>query len=109
MRHFFSPRPEAPCPLGMRAPPPMAGLVTRAGGALTPPPGKIAAVSGAVDLATVATTTDQGLGAAFRANKQPRRRGLAGIGSVDTAAWTAAVVGAILSLHACPARCGARR
>jgi hypothetical protein len=109
MRHFFSPRPVAACPLGMRAPSPMAGLVTRAGGALTPPPGEIAAVSGAVDLATVATATDQGLGAAFRANKQPRRGGLAGIGSVDTAAWTAAAVGAILSLHTCPARCGARR
>jgi len=109
MRHFFSPRPVAACPLGMRAPSPMAGLVTRTGGSLAMPPGKIAAVSGAVDLAAVATATDQGLGAAFHADKQPRRCGLAGIGSVDPAAWTAAAVGAILSLHACPARCGARR
>ena len=109
MRHFFSPRPVAACPLGMRAPSPMAGLVTRTGGTLATSSGKIAAVSGAVDLAAVTTATDQGLGAAFHADKQPRRRGLAGIGSVDTAAWTAAAVGAILSLHACPARCGARR
>jgi hypothetical protein len=50
----------------------MAGLITRAGGTLATPPDKAAAISGAVDLATVATATDQGLGAAFRADKQPR-------------------------------------
>jgi hypothetical protein len=72
MRHFFSPRPVAACPLGMRVPAVEAGLVTRTGGALAMPAGNAAAISGAVNLATVATATDQGLGAAFRANKQPR-------------------------------------
>src|SRR5580704_13030792 len=108
MRHFFSPRPVAACPLGMCAPSTATGLVTRAGGALATPPGETAAVSGAVNLATIATATDQGLGAAFRANKQPRGRGFARMEPVDPA-WTATAVGAILTLHACPARCGARR
>jgi hypothetical protein len=72
MRHFFSPRPVAACPLGVRAPPPATGLVTRARGTLPPPSGKTAAVSGAVNLAAIATAADQGLGAAFRAEEQPR-------------------------------------
>ena len=71
MRHFFS-RPIAACPLGMRVPSFKAGLVTRTGGTLATPPGKTSAVSGAVNLATIATATDQGLDAAFRADKQPR-------------------------------------
>ena len=50
----------------------MAGLVTRAGGALATPPGNEAAVSGAINLATIAAATDQGLGAAFGADEQPR-------------------------------------
>jgi hypothetical protein len=56
----------------MRAPPPVTRLVTRAGGTLTAPPDNEAAVSGAINLATVATVTDQGLGAAFGADEQPR-------------------------------------
>ena len=72
MRHFFSPRPVAAGSLGMRAPSPMAVLVAGARGTLTAPPDKPATVSGAVDLATVATATDQRLDAAFRANEQPR-------------------------------------
>ena len=72
MRHFFLSRPVAACPLGMRAPSPATGLVSRTGGTLATLPGKAAAIFGAVDLATVATVTDQGLGAAFRADKQPR-------------------------------------
>ena len=50
----------------------MAGLVTRAGRLLIAPPGERATVTGAVNLATVAATTDQRLDAAFRAKKQAR-------------------------------------
>jgi hypothetical protein len=104
MRHFFSPRPVAPCPFGMRAPPPAAGLVTRAGRLLAAPTDERAAISGAINLAAVAAAANQRLSAAFRADEQPRRRGLVATGQVDTA-WTGAVVGVILTPHACPARC----
>ena len=53
---------------------------------------------------THAQTPYERLGAAFRADEQPRRRGLIATGQVDPA-WTAAVVGVILTPHACPARC----
>jgi hypothetical protein len=72
MRHFFSPRPITACPFGMHVPAAAADLIARAGGTLATPPGEAAAVSGAVNLAMIATATDQGLGAAFRADKQPR-------------------------------------
>jgi hypothetical protein len=104
MRHFFSPRPVAPCPFGMGALPPAAGLVTRAGRLLASPPDEWTAISGAINLAPVAAAANQRLGAAFRADEQPRRRGLLATGQVDTT-WTGAVVGVILTPHACPARC----
>ena len=104
MRHFFSPRPVAPGPFGMRALSPAAGLVTRAGRLLASPPDERATLSGAVNLAAIAAAANQRLGAAFRADEQPRRRGLLATRQVDTA-WTGAVVGVILTPHACPARC----
>ena len=76
MRHFFSPRPVAPCPFSMRTLSPAAGLVARAGRLLAASPDEWAAISGAVNLATVAAAANQCLGAAFRADEQPRRRGL---------------------------------
>jgi hypothetical protein len=103
MRHFFS-RPVAPCPFGMSALSSAAGLVTRAGRLLASPPDEWTAISGAINLAAVATAANQHLGAAFRADEQPRRRGLVATGQVDTA-WTGALVGVILTPHACPARC----
>ena len=72
MRHFFVFGPIAPGPAGVCAPSSMAGLVTRAGRLLIAPPGERATVTGAVNLATVAATTDQRLDAAFRAKKQAR-------------------------------------
>lgn len=104
MRHFFSPRPVAPCTFGMRALSPAAGLITRAGRLLASPPDEWTAISGAINLAAVATAAYQRLGAAFRTDEQPRRPGLVATGQVDTA-WTAAVVGVILTPHTCPARC----
>jgi hypothetical protein len=81
-----------------------AGLITRAGRLLASPPGEWAAISGAINLAAVAAAANQCLGAAFRADEQPRRRGLVATGQIDTA-WTGAVVRVILTPHACPARC----
>jgi hypothetical protein len=104
MRHFFSPRPVAPCAFSMRALSPAAGLVTRAGRLLASPPDEWAAISGAINLAAVAAAANQCLGAAFREDEQSRRRGLVATRQVDTA-WTVAVVGVILTPHTCPARC----
>jgi hypothetical protein len=104
MRHFFSPRPVAPCPFGMCALSPAAGLVTRAGRLLASPPDERAAISGAINLAAVTAAANQRLDAAFRADEQPRRRGLVATRQVNTA-WTGAVVGVILTPHTCPARC----
>jgi hypothetical protein len=108
MRHFFASRPVPTCPLGMRAPPVAAGLVTRTGGPLASPPGELAAASGAIDLAAVAATANQRLSAASRADKQACRRCIVMAGTADDT-WTNAAVAPILALHTCPARCGARR
>ena len=62
----------------------------------------------AIDLAAVATTTDQRLSVAFRTHEQPGRRRGAVTGSADIP-WTSAMIAGILTPHACPARCGARR
>jgi hypothetical protein len=74
MRHFIATRPVATRSLGMSSTPSAAGLVTPSGGALLAPPRSLRAVAGAIDLAAVAATADQSLGATIRAKKQPRRR-----------------------------------
>ena len=103
MRHFFASRPIPARAFRMRAPSPVAGLVTRTGRPLTAPPGERAALSSAVNLATVTAATDQRLGTAFRAKEQARRRGIH-VGAMK-AAWISAAFGVILPPHACPARC----
>ena len=70
MRHFFASRAISACPLGMRAPPMAAGLVTRTGGPLASLTSERTAASGAVDLAAVAATANQRLSTASRANEQ---------------------------------------
>src|ERR1019366_2402688 len=108
MRHFFASCPVPARPLGMRAPPMAAGLVTRTGGPLASPPGERAATSGAIDLAAVAATANQRLSAASRANEQACRWCIDMAGTtVDR--WTNAALAPILTLHTCPARCRARR
>ena len=67
------------------------------------PPHECAAISGAINLTAVAATAKQRPGAAFRADEQPRRRGLVATGQRDTAR-TVAVGGAILTSRTCPAR-----
>ena len=108
MRHGFVARPISACPLRMGEPPLAAGLITGAGGALVEPPGAGSTVSGAINLPPIAAPTDQRLDTATRAQEQPRGGSLAMRGLVILT-WTNATSGGILTSHACPARCGARR
>jgi hypothetical protein len=108
MRHFFAAGPVATRPNGMGVPPATAGLVTPPRGALVTPSGSLRAVSGAVNLTAVATAANQSLGATLGAQKQPGWRNFALFEFAD-AVWTNATIPRIMTLHACPARCGARR
>jgi hypothetical protein len=107
MRHFFAARPVAALSRGMLPPPRPAVLVALSGASKRPPPGPIGALSGTVNLAAVAAAADHHLYAAACAEEQPRRRRL-GMRWLNTR-WTCATIAGILALHACPARCGARR
>ena len=108
MRHFIAARPITTRSLGMGEPPSAAGLVAPSGGVLLAAPRSLRAVAGAVDLAAVATAADHCLGATVRAKKQPRRRRVTVFGPAN-AKWTDATIARIMPLHACPARCRARR
>src|SRR5208337_304756 len=108
MRHFIAAPPVTTRSLGMGEPPPATGLVAPSGGVLLAAPRSLRAVAGAVDLAAVATAADHCLGATVRAKKQPRRRRVTVFGPAN-AKWTDATIARIMPLHACPARCGARR
>src|SRR3984957_14658709 len=81
MRHIFAPDPVTASPLCMGKPSPAAGLVAPARVTLATPAGTRGAVAGAIDLAAVATTTDQRLSVAFRTHEQPGRRRGAATGS----------------------------
>ena len=108
MRHVFASRPVSARALGMREPPSTTGLVTGSRRALATPPRMRAAIPSAVNLAAIATTTNQRLGPTPSAQKQPGRSSVVMVGLAD-AMWTSAQLSAILIGHACPARCGARR
>lgn len=58
MRHVFASRTVSARALGMRKPPSPARLVTGSRRALATPPCMRAAISGAVNLAVIATTTN---------------------------------------------------
>jgi hypothetical protein len=108
MRHFFAARPVAVLSRGMSPPPDRCVLVASA----RPPQRRLAgqpgAVAGAIGLAAVATTAHHHLGAAASAQEKPRRCSFA-LGGGAQNRWTNATIAGILTLHACPARCGARR
>ena len=108
MRHVLAPDPVTAGPIGMGKPSPAAGLVAPSCVTLATPAGAGGAVTGAINLAAVASTTDQRLSMAFRTHEQPGRRRGAVTGSADIP-WTNATIAGILTPHACPARCGARR
>ena len=108
MRHFIATRPVTPRSLGMGEPPSAAGLVAPPGGVLLAAPRALRAVAGAVDLAAVATAADHRLDTTIRAKKHSSRRRVTVFGPAN-AKWTNAAIARIMPLHACPARCGARR
>src|SRR5208282_837366 len=108
MRHVLAPRPVASRPRGMAEPPLATGLVALSGRSQRTVPCLLSAVAGAVDLATVTAAADQRLDATARAKKQSRRHRVAMVGPADVR-WTNATIAVILTPHACPARCGARR
>jgi CDP-diacylglycerol pyrophosphatase len=92
----------------MGEPPSAAGLVAPSSGVLLAAPSSLCAVAGTVDLAAVATATDHSLGATIRAKKQSSRRRVT-VFRPANAKWTNATIARIMPLHACPARCRARR
>ena len=108
MRHFILAAAIAAHSFGVRKPAMATALIALSGLAHAGLTGDLRAVAVAVDLAAVATTTDQRLSAAFRTHEQPGRRRGAVTGSADSP-WTSAMIAGILTPHACPARCGARR
>jgi hypothetical protein len=91
MRHVLAPDPVAAGPIGMCKPSPAAGLVAPARVTSGAPAGAGGAVTGAINLAAVATTTDQRLSVAFRTQEQPGRRRGAVTGSADSP-WTSAMI-----------------
>ncbi len=92
----------------MRTPAAQARLVTPAGLTHRPPPRPRAAASVAIDLAAIAVTADDDLGTAGRTQEQTPRSGF-DLLVMTGPTWTKALIGRIIALHACPARCGARR
>ena len=105
MRHFFLARPVAALSRGMPPPPGRSILITLPGAQDRIAPGALSAVFGTINLAAVATAADQRLGTTTRAKEQPCRCCL----GMRRQRWTNATIARILALHACPARCGARR
>jgi hypothetical protein len=105
MRHVLAACAIAAGSFGMGEASAAAGLV--ASSRVTPGPaaGLRRAIAGAVDLAAVATATDQDLRTAPDTDEQPSRGGL-GIAVTESTGvpWTTAPIVGILAPHACPAR-----
>jgi len=103
MRHILAPGAVATCPRGVREPSAVAGLVAPSRVAQGAAAGTRGAVTGTIDLATIATATDQRLGPASRAHEHPRGCHLALVGPASMR-WTNATIDWMMAPHACPAR-----
>src|SRR3954454_12536201 len=108
MRHVLPPSPIPTVPFGMGKSPIAARLVAPPGLALGAAPGLAGAAGGTVHLATITMAADQHVSAAAAAQKKARRHPVRRAGAVGVA-WTQRPLSATVSLHACPARCRARR
>src|ERR1700683_375334 len=106
MRHFLLSGPPATHSGGVHSAATVACLVAPSGLLDRSPAGLPSARSSAVDLAAVAATANDELVAASGTQEQTARRRI-GLPCLAGAAWTNAIVGRIVVLHACPARCGA--
>jgi len=101
MRHILAPGTVAARPRGMGEPSAVAGLVAPPRVAQATLAGTRGAVTGAIDLATIATATDQRLDPAFRAHEHPRGCHVALVGPASMM-WTNATIDRIMASHACP-------
>jgi hypothetical protein len=108
MRHYFLSRPVAALPRGVHSPAASGLLVALTGRDDSLPPGSPGAAVVAVHLASVAAAADDHLIAATRTQEQAAGSGL-GLRCIADEAWTNSIIGRILVLHSCPARCAARR
>jgi hypothetical protein len=81
-------------------------LVALSGALKRAVPGSLGAIRGTINLAAIAAAADHNLQPAARAEEQPRRRCLDM--ERQHAWWTNATIARILTLHTCPARCGAK-
>jgi len=107
MRHFILPRPVAARSRRMVHPASMARLVAPPCG-MQRPPARVRPTLGAVDMAPIAMTADQRLGATVRgrAQKQPGLRQTIVVATAAPAmrlprAWTRAVATAMMPLQSC--------
>src|ERR1700689_379396 len=108
MRHSFLSRPVAALQRGGHSVAARGLLVALPGRDDGLPSGMRGAAVVAVDLATVAAAADDHLIAAARAHQQAAGDRL-GLRCVADETWTNAIIGRMLVLHSCPARCAARR
>ena len=90
-------------PLAARAP-----RIAHRRGMLLLLPRLAGALGTAVDLAAIATAADDRPAAAGQTQKLSARDRLS-LRCLADPSWTYAAIGGMVSLHACPARCGARR
>jgi hypothetical protein len=101
MRHVLLPGAITAGTRSMQKPATMARPVPPAGGTLCVAPGPIGTLTGAVDVAAIATAADHHLGAAAGTDEQPRRDRIVLIGPTGPQ-MTDAARAAILPRHACP-------
>jgi hypothetical protein len=108
MRHVLPPSPITTVPLGMGKSPIAARLVSPSGLPLGAASGLAGTAGGTVHMAPITMAADQHVSAAAAAQKQARRSPARRVGAVGVA-WTQCSLSATMPLHACPARCRARR
>ncbi len=101
MRHILLPGAITTGTRSVQEPAAKAHLVAPGGGSLCVVSSSTGAVSGAIDVATIATAADRHLRAAAGTDEQPRRDGIVLVAPTGPS-MTGAARAAILPRHACP-------
>jgi len=101
MRHILLPGAITTATRGVQEATAKAHLVAPGGGSLCVVSGPTGAVSGAIDVATIATAADRHLSAAAGTDEQPRRDGIILV-TPTRSLMTGAARAATLPRHACP-------